>query len=165
MKNLSLKKNVKMVLAMLLACVMVVSICSDVIIAKERNSTTSFEDGMVLLDEFTFTSNDEGIMPLSGLDGYGAAWNKSSGTFIVPTTGSSKNRGYITIRIEDPSQNDTVQFSITGPDHGQSGIWSTKPKNGAEQKYTFTTAPVGNYTVWFKSLQGQKITFHCWIYG
>ena len=147
--------KIKRILSAFLACMLVMSIVPTMAFAAESDE-----------QETIIVSSDEVGVTRAGLSGYNYK-DGSDGTFTVHVSGEDKSKGYITIRIQNASdQNGSVYFQITYPTGSTSGIWATTPENGEEQKLTFNNAKAGNYVVSFWTEDPvQSIRFNCWIYG
>ena len=161
-------KTSKRILSAVLACMLVLSMgCLTAFAAETEHTETPMISATetIKLEKVEDSSGDVSVAS-TGLFGYGCGTG-SSATFNVVTTGESKQTGYITIRVEGASnQSGDVHFVITGPGGGRSDVWDITPYNGQEQKFTFSSAPVGTYEVHYWTTDPeQNVKFNCWIYG
>lgn len=104
-------------------------------------------------------------------DGYGEKTG-IAGTFYVYLSGGGSSGG-ITLRFQSSDQSVPIAIKVTAP-NGRVVLWRDVdlpaapllyPKNGNEQKFTFSSPVAGNYTVTFTAISGSSIRTMCWIYS
>lgn len=150
-------KYSRKIIAAILAVVMVCSLTSVSVFANAQTIETIQNDS---------------IMPLAeGLSGYNQKLSCYAGPLYINVSGSDKSTGYVTLRIRTTDQSTPVYFNLYNPNGTRVLSRDVEtggpiyPNNGAEIKFSFSSAPAGTYRLEFTGVSGTPLDMLCWIYG